>query len=457
MSASKLANPSSAQDVHQSAPSTSSKEVDTYRLGTRNSQLALVQTHHVAALLKSLHPGDSLQFPVTPMSVLGDRNKTSPLYLLSGDNQAIGAATNGEPIAGVKAGAVPAKSLWTEELEVALMKGELDMIIHCLKDMPTTVPKDCEIAAILPREDPHDALVVKKGLHYKSLADLPDGSVVGTSSVRRIAQLRRVYPKLKVMDVVSLRFQSASQSPWYSYDGLAFLSDCVVFCSEEICNDTRLKKLDDPTGPYTALILAAAGLNRLGWEDRVTCTLKAPEVLYAVGQGALALEIRAGDRRVKRILQGAGDWQAEWTTAAERGLLNELEGGCSVPVGVDCYIEEVATGSETTSVPRPFDKDPETPTFDSPLLWQSGFGKHAILHLTACVTSIDGQKQVTYDAGKVLLKSHQEAGEWGHRVARELMAKGAKEILDEINEIRREREEADRHAAMQAKMQVETS
>ncbi|KAJ9122048.1 hypothetical protein QFC24_004275 [Naganishia onofrii] len=416
MSASKSTNPSSVENAQQSPSSPSSQEVDTYRLGTRNSQLALVQTHHVAALLKSLHPEDRLQFPVTPMSVLGDRNKTSPLYLLSGDNQATGTAANGQPIAGVTAGAVPAKSLWTEELEVALMKGELDMIIHCLKDMPTTVPEDCEIAAILPREDPHDALVVKKGLHYKSLADLPEGSVVGTSSVRRIAQLRRVYPKLKVMDV-----------------------------------------LDDPTGPYTALILAAAGLNRLGWEDRVTCTLKAPEVLYAVGQGALALEIRAGDSRVKRILQGAGDWQAEWTTAAERGLLNELEGGCSVPVGVDCSIQEVTSGSESTSVPRPFDKDPETPTFDAPLLWQSGFGKHAVLHLTACVTSVDGQKQVTYDAGKVLLKSHQEAGEWGHRVARELMAKGAKEILDEINEIRREREEADRHAAMQAKMQMESS
>lgn len=185
--------PSSAQDAH----------VDTYRLGTRNSQLALVQTHHVAALLNGLHPGDALQFPVTPMSVLGDRNKTSPLYLLSGDNQVAGIGPMGETIAGAKAGAAPAKSLWTEELEVALMRGELDMIIHCLKDMPTRIPDDCEIAAILPREDPHDALVVKKGLHYKSLAELPEGSVVGTSSVRRIAQLRRVYPKLKVMDVVS--------------------------------------------------------------------------------------------------------------------------------------------------------------------------------------------------------------------------------------------------------------
>jgi hydroxymethylbilane synthase len=202
MSASAPATSSLAQEVHADSPSTT-QNVDTYRLGTRNSQLALVQTHHVAALLNGLHPGDHLQFPVTPMSVLGDRNKTSPLYLLSGDNQVAGIGPSGETIAGAKAGAAPAKSLWTEELEIALMKGELDMIIHCLKDMPTRIPDDCEIAAILPREDPHDALVVKKGLHYKSLAELPEGSVVGTSSVRRIAQLRRVYPKLKVMDVVS--------------------------------------------------------------------------------------------------------------------------------------------------------------------------------------------------------------------------------------------------------------
>jgi hydroxymethylbilane synthase len=137
-------------------------------------------------------------------------------------------------------------------------------------------------------------------------------------------------------------------------------------------------------------------------------------------------------------------------------LLRELEGGCSVPVGVDCSIEEVAPGSDTAaSVTRPFDTDPETPTFASPLLHQSGFGKHAILHLTSCVTSIDGQRQVTLDAGKVLVKCHQEAEEWGHRVARDLMAKGAKEILEEINEIRREREEAERQATMEAHAGVE--
>lgn len=157
------------------------------------------------------------------------------------------------------------------------------------------------------------------------------------------------------------------------------------------------------------------------------------------------------------MLLGAGDWKAEWATAAERGLLRELEGGCSVPVGVDCSIDEVAPGSASAAadVSRPFDVEPEPPTFAAPLLHQSGFGKHAILHLTSCITSIDGQRQVTLDAGKVLVKCHQEAEAWGHRVARELMSKGGKEILDEINEIRQEREEAERRAAMEAQVRAE--
>jgi hydroxymethylbilane synthase len=167
------------------------------------------------------------------MSVLGDRNKTSPLYLLSGDNQA--AAANSEPTAGAKIGAAPAKSLWTEELEVALMKGELDMIIHCLKDMPTRIPDDCEVAAILPRQDPHDALVVKKGLQYKTLAELPEGSVVGTSSVRRIAQLRRVYPKLKVMDVVSREFCNASMEQAHSSLFIPFFSEATCKTHQATC------------------------------------------------------------------------------------------------------------------------------------------------------------------------------------------------------------------------------
>jgi hydroxymethylbilane synthase len=162
------------------------KASNSFPLGTRASQLALVQTHLVADTLNAMHTSEEYTFPVAPMSVLGDRNKQVPLYLLSGSSAN-----------------TPAKSLWTEELEEALIKGEVDMIVHSLKDVPTQLPDECEIGAILEREDPRDALIVKQGLPYKTLDEMPEGSVIGTSSVRRIAQLRKTYPRLKVMDVVS--------------------------------------------------------------------------------------------------------------------------------------------------------------------------------------------------------------------------------------------------------------
>jgi len=184
----------------------------------------------------------------------------------------------------------------------------------------------------------------------------------------------------------------------------------------------------------------------MGWQDRITSIMRSPEMLYAVGQGALALEIRAGDKRVKDVLRGAGDWKTEWSAGSERGLLRELEGGCSVPVGIEAWIEEVREGSpEASDVTRgPFEgKEPGEEEFqpDAPLLHQSGGrGRLAVLHVTACVTSVDGQKQVMHDSGKVLVKSFLEAEKWGHWVAEELMRKGGKEILDEINVVRKQRE-----------------
>lgn len=204
-------------------------------------------------------------------------------------------------------------------------------------------------------------------------------------------------------------------------------------------SDTRLKKLDDPNGPFTAIILAAAGMNRMGWQERITTLIKAPEMLYAVGQGALALEIRSGDERVKTALQAVGNWKSEWSTAAERGLLRELEGGCSVPVGVEAFIEEVDEAA-SKSINRPFDKDPEAPSDNAPLLHRSGKGKLAKLRMTACVTSLDGKTQVLHDAGEILVKSYLEADAWGHKVALTLKEKGASSILDEINQLRKERE-----------------
>lgn len=201
-----------------------------------------------------------------------------------------------------------AKALWTHELEHDLLDGKLDMVVHCVKDMPTQLPPDCEIAWMGNRVDPRDALVMKVGLGYKSLSDLPDGSIVGTSSVRRSAQISRRYPHLKFKDVRGNL-------------------------------GTRLAKLDAEDGEYACLILASAGLERLGMGNRITQLLdsKTPGggMLYAVGQGALAVEIRKGDRRVIELLKAMEEKDVLLGCLAERSLMRTLEGGCSVPIGVE--------------------------------------------------------------------------------------------------------------------------
>ena len=148
-----------------------------FTLASRPSKLAVVQTELVLAALQNKH-GDT-DFKTRYISSAGDKNQTDALYLMGG------------------------KSVWTEELEAALLDGSVDLVVHSLKDVPTALPAGMEIGAILEREDPADGLVVKDGLPFKTLDDLPDGSVIGTSSLRRVAQLRRFNPKLKFIDVVS--------------------------------------------------------------------------------------------------------------------------------------------------------------------------------------------------------------------------------------------------------------
>ncbi|CAD6906553.1 unnamed protein product [Tilletia controversa] len=305
-------------------------------LASRNSQLALVQSSHVStmldahygshspafltrsdmaahltpALLPSKADGARIReridlmgllkpcyFPITSMSTAGDQNQRSPLYVIGGEGRAI----------------------WTKELEVALQEGAIDAIVHCLKDIPTVLPDGLELAAICEREDPRDALVVKKGLPFTTLDELPPGSVIGTSSVRRVAQLRRRYPQL-------------------------------VFSDVRGNINTRLTKLDSPSGPYTALVLAAAGLIRLNLSHRITAFLTSPVLYYSVGQGALAIEVRSPppgatprenrDARIKMMIGSIGCWRATWRGEAERALLRELEGGCSIPVGVESRFED---------------------------------------------------------------------------------------------------------------------
>jgi len=320
-----------------------------FTLASRASQLAQIQTNTVLASLHELYPpgkNDSApEFTASFMATAGDKNQSQALYLLGG------------------------KALWTKELEVALKEGEVDMLIHCLKDVPTTLPDGCVIAGILEREDPVDSLVVKQGEKWKTLDDLPAGSVVGTSSVRRVAQLKRKYPDLKFLDVRGNL-------------------------------NTRLAKLDASDGPYTALVLARAGLLRLGLANRISSDIPPPTLYYAVSQGALAIEVRKNDTEAIELCKKLTHRETSWKCSAERACLRVLEGGCSVPVGV---VSELFAGENGE-----------------------------VLKLTGCVTGIDGKEHVEYTL-ETPVTSLEDAESVGEKVARILMDTGAKKILDEIN------------------------
>ncbi|KAH7908213.1 porphobilinogen deaminase, dipyromethane cofactor binding domain-containing protein [Hygrophoropsis aurantiaca] len=349
-----------SQSTSTSSPTTidfSKSKPRTFVLASRASKLAQIQTNIVRDALEAAFP--ALSFGTSFMSTEGDKNQSQALYLLGG------------------------KALWTKELEVALKENLVDMLVHSFKDVPTTLPDGCEIGAILEREDPVDSLVVKQGLPFTDLVSLPDGSVVGTSSVRRVAQLRRQYPKLVFLDVRGNL-------------------------------NTRLAKLDAPDGPYTALILAKAGLVRLGLGDRITADLKGPILYHAVSQGALAVEIRSNDQDARELCRALTHPETQWKCLAERAMLRVLEGGCSVPVGVE---------SELTEVER-----------------DEGGLKSARLTIFGCVTSIDGVGHVSHKMDE-RVESAKQAEEAGEKLARWLRDNGAAAILDAITEDRQKHAE----------------
>ncbi|KAF8866948.1 porphobilinogen deaminase [Acephala macrosclerotiorum] len=327
-----------------SAETANLDEKTTIHIGTRRSALAVVQAEMVLAALRKAHP--ELNYEIHAMSTMGDKNQTTALHEFG------------------------TKALWTHELEAQLLEGKLDLIVHCLKDLPTQLPPKCVIGCIMEREDPRDVVIMKKGLGYKSLLDLPEGSVVGTSSVRRSAQVKRLYPKLKFKDVRGNV-------------------------------GTRLSKLDAEDGEYTCLILAAAGILRMDWGDRITQYLDSKSQggahLYAVGQGALAIEVREGDEKTTAILSKLANQESILAGTAERSLMRTLEGGCSVPIGV-----------ETTWVEK---------------------GK---LLMKAIVVSLDGKEAVEAERlGEVL--TAKDADEFGWELAGILVEKGATKILEAIN------------------------
>lgn len=243
-----------------------------------------------------------------------------------------------------------------------------------------------------------------------------------------------------------------------------------------------MSKLDAPESPFAALILAISGLTRLGSAHRVTSAISSPDLYHAVGQGALGVEIRSGDARVRETMRGMGHWQTEWRCAAERGCLRVLEGGCSVPVGVESTLEELSTSDNEQDeifAQEQFEQLHD----DSPMLWFSGIvdpihslpisqpptpfverapptfstmpplrARRARLTLRACVTSLDGSEQVIHAPQSVIVRSYQEAERWGEMCARTVKEAGGKTILDEVTAIRRERERKDLENALKRSM-----
>ena len=241
-------------------------------VGTRGSKLALWQAEHIAGRLRQRYP--AAEVALKHILTTGDKITDVPLAKIGG------------------------KGLFTKELEKELLAGGIDLAVHSLKDMPTELPPGLVLAAVTERVDPGDALISPK---YGTLANLPRGARVGTSSLRRKAQLLAARPDLAIAD---LRGNL----------------------------DTRLAKL--ASRELDAIVLAVAGLTRLGWHDRITEILPHDVCLPAVGQGALAIEARAGDERVLGLLAFLHHAGTAAAVTAERAFLREVEGGCQVPIGV---------------------------------------------------------------------------------------------------------------------------
>ncbi len=245
---------------------------DNIRIGTRGSPLALAQAHEVRDRLVKASGRPVGAFDVVVIRTTGDRIQDRPLSEAGG------------------------KGLFTKEIEEALLAREIDLAVHSMKDVPTVLPDGLVMAAILPREDVRDAFI---SLTAKSLADLKPGAVVGTSSLRRAAQVLRLRP-----DVTIAPFRGNVQ--------------------------TRLQKLSD--GQADATLLAVAGLNRLGMKDQYTAAIEASEMLPAVAQGAIGIEIRADDEAVRQLVGAIDDQATALCISAERAFLARLEGSCRTPI-----------------------------------------------------------------------------------------------------------------------------
>lgn len=302
----------------------------TLKIATRQSPLALWQANYVKDRLQQLYP--DLIVELVPMVTKGDVILDSPLAKIGG------------------------KGLFVKELENALLNKEADIAVHSMKDVPMQFPEGLGLAVICKREDPRDAFVSNS---YRTFAELPQGAVVGTSSLRRQCQLKALRPDL---DIRSLRGNVG----------------------------TRLSKLDN--GDYDAIILASAGLIRLGLADRIASFIEVEQSLPAAGQGAVGIECRTDDVQVKQLLAPLADAETTCCVLAERAMNNHLQGGCQVPIGGYAVLQQ------------------------------------GQLYLRALVGNVDGS-QIIRAEGKSAVKN---ADVLGVQIAEQLLAQGADKILQSI-------------------------
>lgn len=299
-------------------------------IGTRQSLLALWQSNYIAARLREQYP--ECEVVLKKIVTKGDRILDVPLAKIGG------------------------KGLFTKEIEQELIDGTVDLAVHSLKDMPTVLPEGLCLTAITSRANVGDAFVSN---NYNSFDELPQGAVLGTSSLRRKAQLLAARPDLKIVD----------------------LRGNV---------DTRLRKLDE--GHMDAIILAAAGLERLGYGERIKEVIPAKVCLPAVGQGALAIESRDNDAEVREMLAFLNDEATKQATDAERAFLGLLEGGCQVPIGVHADVE------------------------------------NGEIRIEAIIAELDGKKILR----DTIVGKAANAAELGRELGKKMLAEGGQEILASI-------------------------
>lgn len=300
------------------------------RIATRKSPLALWQANHVRDALIARHP--ELSVELVTMTTQGDKILDTPLAKIGG------------------------KGLFVKELEVGMLEGRADIAVHSMKDVPVEFPDGLGLGAILPREDPRDVFISNR---FATIAELPAGARVGTSSLRRQCQLRA-------------------------------LRDDLELCDLRGNVNTRLRKLDD--GEFDAILLAGAGMKRMGWEARITAFLDLDQFLPALGQGAIGIECRLDDAPTRALIAELDDRDTTYRVEAERALNRGLMGGCQVPIGGHAELD------------------------------------HGVIVLRGMVGRPDGSEVVR----GVISGRPEDAAELGAVLADDLLSRGAREILDAL-------------------------